>query len=289
MVKYLKTELGKAAHKLHSTAHGLVLGLGRSISIERANAEEWLHTATRNVVTELGRQAAQRAATSPLVKGAVATLGADAARPSRDERDLHIMIGNFARNMDAVSSTVRLGPFALAGAEKVLKAVDNMGRTGPLPGHEKWPALAKEMKRIAKNAGFLKPKHASDVEAFRLMLRAARFNNGPGTGGAREVLAKALAAWHAHQLSDIKMLVAIEKQIEQGRVPADWLHNGESVRTQEAMLHFGGRDHMAKKADLAIKGETAAEEKGDDPAETRKAEEEAMAQFGIEEELEQGF
>ena len=43
------------------------------------------------------------------------------------------MIGNFARNMDAVSSTVRLGPFALAGAEKVLKAVDNMGRTGPLP------------------------------------------------------------------------------------------------------------------------------------------------------------
>jgi len=286
VVKYLKSELGKAAHKLHANAHGLVLGLGRSIAIERANAEGWLTTATHNVVTELDKEIAQRGATPALVKGAVSSLGAAAARPSQDERDLRIMVRNFERNMRAVPGGVRLGPFGLAGAEKVLRAVDNMGRTGPLAGHEKWPALQAEMARIAKGAGFAKPRKASAVEAFRLLLRAARFNADGGR--ARAALEPALARWRAHSLSDVRMLALIEQQVEKRAVPADWLHNGESMAQQKAMLHLDSRDHAAKKAD-DIEGETAEQERGDDPSETRKKAEEDLQRFGIEEELEQGF
>ena len=56
VVKYLDTELHKASHELHSTAHNLVLGLGRSIAIEQQNADGWLHGATRDVVTELNAE-----------------------------------------------------------------------------------------------------------------------------------------------------------------------------------------------------------------------------------------
>ena len=83
------------------------------------------------------------------------------------------------------------------------------------------------------------------------------------------------------------MLALIEQQVEKRAVPADWLHNGESMAQQKAMLHLGSRDHAAKKAD-DIKGETAEQERGDDPSERKKAEED-LQRFGIEEELEQGF
>eukprot|EP00937_MAST-01D_sp_MAST-1D-sp2_P001424 g1424.t1 len=249
VVAYLKKTLYKASEDFHREANALTEQYTRSIIEQGRSAEKRLDVLTQAVTKELEADSkeerrerteqARLALRDPVFAAVERDITREGRSVTRDERDVEDLLVRFKQKVDALPpmrADADTRAAALALAARLARA-----RVGGKDGAADGAAARKKKVAILKRAG--EPVDA----AVPVATRWERFMDRVRYRDVAASLSADFKRWKAEQLSDVEMMLAIEKLVAKGKVNAAWLHEGESRQVEDEMLRVGQEDHTAHK------------------------------------------